>query len=147
MASAGDKIEQPFSGHVESPPLDDLIDRVADEFEQTWTPDSILRLDRILDAIPESGRGAVRDELLALEFEVCFKKGFSVDPDHYVKRFPNFETEIKAVYENVMTSRRLGDYEYYEIIGKGGMGNEPEGGKGAAACADGKCISLPCQAL
>ncbi|MDR2757293.1 MAG: serine/threonine protein kinase [Planctomycetaceae bacterium] len=102
--------------------IDDQIDLWADQFEQSWTDQSILRLKNSLESAPEIIRPAVLTELLAMDIELRFKNGLPVDLNNYTKTFSQYRTEIESAYHNVMTFRQLGEYEFYERIGQGGMG-------------------------
>ncbi|MDR1140245.1 MAG: serine/threonine protein kinase [Planctomycetaceae bacterium] len=102
--------------------LEEQIDFLADQFEQSWTAQSILHLETGMASLPENIRETVLTELLSMEFELRFKNGLPVYLKNYKKLFPQFSTEIETVYKNVMATRQLGEYEYYECVGQGGMG-------------------------
>ncbi|MDR2115128.1 MAG: serine/threonine protein kinase [Planctomycetaceae bacterium] len=103
-------------------PVDEQIDFLADQFEQSWTDQSIFRLGTRITAIPETIRHTILTELLAMDIELRFKNGLPVDLNNYKKTFPQYLTDIESAYNNVMASRQLGEYEFYERIGQGGMG-------------------------
>ncbi|MDR0703713.1 MAG: serine/threonine protein kinase, partial [Planctomycetaceae bacterium] len=111
-----------FFNLVQEHPIDEQIDFLADQFEQSWTDQSILRLESRIAAIPETIRPAASAELLAMDIELRFKNRLPVDLNSYKKTFPQYRTEIESAYNNVMASRQLGEYEFYERIGQGGMG-------------------------
>lgn len=104
-------------------PVAENVDQLADAFEKDWTPKSLENLEKIVDAVEnEEDRSDLLEELLNMEFELRFKKGLPIDQDDYRKRFPRFEKQIQEIYARLLESRRFGNYEYYEIIGKGGLG-------------------------
>ncbi|MDR2441626.1 MAG: serine/threonine protein kinase [Planctomycetaceae bacterium] len=107
---------------VQELPIDEQIDFLADQFEQSWTDQSILRLESRITAIPETIRHTILTELLAMDIELRFKNGLPANLDPYKKTFPQYCAEIESAYQNVMASRQLGEYEFYERIGQGGMG-------------------------
>jgi serine/threonine protein kinase len=103
---------------------DNICDTVADKFEHDWTKKSIDALPSILNEVTNISdhlKTELAAELFQMDIELRFKYGYRVSINKYVQKFPQFETEIKQVYDNVISSRTLGKYEYYENIGKGGM--------------------------
>lgn len=104
-------------------PVDENIDQLADDFEKNWTEESVDLLEAILASVEnKEERRALLDEFLTMEFELRFKNGLRVEPDNYRKRFPRFEKQVDEIYRRLMDSRRFGNYEYFEILGKGGLG-------------------------
>ncbi|MDR3108868.1 MAG: serine/threonine protein kinase, partial [Planctomycetaceae bacterium] len=103
--------------------VDDQIDTLADEFEKTWTSQSIHHLEKIIVSAQEENRHIIFDELVLMDIELRFKNGINVNVDGYVKQFSLYCDHVPALYKKVMSSRQLGEYEYYESIGKGGMGH------------------------
>ncbi|MDR0337376.1 MAG: serine/threonine protein kinase [Planctomycetaceae bacterium] len=105
-----------------NPSLDEQIDSLADQFEHSWTAQSIYHLETTITTLPENIQQTALNELLLMEFELRFKNGLPVHLKNYKKLFPQFSTEIESLYKNIMESRQLGEYEFYECIGQGGMG-------------------------
>ena len=99
------------------------IDHIANNFEQHWTEHFIERLDHLIADVPEELKAAARQELFRVDFEIHFKKGKRVHTGDYIKCFPHYESDIQKAYQCLMSTRRLGEYEYYELLGRGGMGN------------------------
>lgn len=99
------------------------IDRLADAFEQHWTETSIDRLDEWLATLPADQKLDLIREIFHLEFEISFKRGRRLELSDLIERFPCYARTIRSVHEKLMRSRQLGEYEYYESLGKGGMGH------------------------
>ncbi len=103
--------------------LASTVDRLADSFEEGWTEHSIENLEKILAPIPLDQQDEVCREFFTVDIELRFKNSKRVDVDEYARRFPKYVKEAKAAFAKVLASRRLGEYEYYELLGKGGMGH------------------------
>ncbi len=102
--------------------LADEIDALADEFERSWSKKSIDRINAVLKLVPESARTDLLTELLHTEFELRFANGTPVELEFYTAKLPGYAVETETIYRDLMATRRLGGYEYYEKIGNGGMG-------------------------
>jgi serine/threonine protein kinase len=102
--------------------LDEQIDDLADQFEQNWNEQSILTLKNTINTLPKEIQQKALSELLLMEFELRFKNGLPVNLKFYKKLLSQYPTEIETTYNNLLESRKLGGYEFYECIGQGGMG-------------------------
>jgi serine/threonine protein kinase len=96
-----------------------FIDRVAVKFEEYWRESSLTSA---IAELPPDTKPEVFEELFVMEFELRFKNGFNVVLNNYTAKYPQHAVLLSQVYESVMQKRTVGDYEYYEMLDEGGMG-------------------------
>ena len=85
-------------------PIDDLspmphekaVDGLCDEFEGRIRAGEQPRIEDYLPQLPESARQFGFRQLLAVELELRWKAGQSLDPDDYRRRFPEHLTLLEA---------------------------------------------------
>ncbi len=61
-------------------------------------------------------------ELLEIELDCRQRAGTFVDAEDYRVRFPDRAELVDSIFRRVVKTRRLGDYELLEELGRGGMG-------------------------
>ena len=111
-----------------SPPPADLaaspaahIDEVCDEFEQARRTGRPAIIEEFLLRALRGARSALA-ELLEIELDFSQRAGTFVDAEDYRVRFPDRAELVDSVFRRVVKTRRLGDYELLEELGRGGMG-------------------------
>ena len=98
------------------------IDQICDDFEAAWQKGNRIRIETCLKLVNEGARSELLRELLEIELETRKMAGESLQMESYLSRFPDEKTLVKQVFQDVVTPRRLGDYELLELLGHGGMG-------------------------
>lgn len=113
------------------------IDELCDRFDQDLVGGTGPRIEDFLVDAPESARGGLLAELLAMEFEYVRQQGDEPEPSGYVQRFPQQESVITNVFRAAATKPfsgnekssfsvdippHLEDFRLIEEIGCGGMG-------------------------
>jgi serine/threonine protein kinase len=98
------------------------IDEVCDEFEQACRAGQPAMIEEYLLRAPASERDRLLAELLEIELDCRQRAGTFVDADDYRVRFPDRTELVDSIFRRVVKTRRLGDYELLEELGRGGMG-------------------------
>ena len=80
-------------------PVERLIDRIADEFEAAWRADQSAKLEEYLAAVAEDCRGALFQELLAVELQLRREGGEEPRRAEYEARFAEYGDGIRAAFE------------------------------------------------
>ncbi|MCA9208667.1 MAG: hypothetical protein KDA55_09945, partial [Planctomycetales bacterium] len=129
-----------------------LINRVCNQFEETWRDGQRPRVESVVAELDERVRSAALRELIPLEIEYRRSAGETIDPAEYARRFPELPADwlrqqcrsdeaavamqanrpkpakqpsSSATATNATSRdkrRRLGDYELIAKLGSGGMG-------------------------
>lgn len=103
------------------------VDRLCDEFEASWRR-AIERnevrpeVSEFLGRVADDEQADLFRELLEIELDLRCAQGESVSAEEYHRRFPDFVYAVDPVYARAVRSRRLGDYQLFEELGRGGMG-------------------------
>ena len=71
---------------------------------------------------PPSERDRLLGELLEIELDFRQRCGAFLQLEEYRGRFPESADLVESVFRRVVKTRRLGDYELLEELGRGGMG-------------------------
>lgn len=119
-------------------PTSQRIDIVCDSFEAEWLAGKRPDLAAYLAMARESERGELFVELLKLDCDYRQRAGDTPREADYLARFPQYRAEIIAALNlspssstdedqasaesSVQTPERLGAYQLFEKIGRGGMG-------------------------
>ena len=98
------------------------IDRLCDEFEKACQAGKPPLIEDFLLQIPVADRDRLLGELLEIELDVRQRAGEFVQVEDYRTRFPENPNLIESVFRRVVKTRRLGDYQLLEELGRGGMG-------------------------
>ncbi len=98
------------------------IDRVCDEFEARWRAGERPEIEEYLVRVRFADRGKLLAELLEIELEMRAVGGLGSALADYRNRFVDHLQVVEAVYARIVGRRRLGDYELFEELGRGGMG-------------------------
>ncbi len=79
-------------------PLDiqQLLDRVRDEFARAWQPGAAVRIEEYLDRVPSAWRARLLKELLVVEFNLCHTGASTLDIGVYRQRFPGYDDVVRA---------------------------------------------------
>ncbi|MGL4594227.1 MAG: serine/threonine protein kinase [Thermoguttaceae bacterium] len=121
MVDTHDKISEEYESSTELFSMS--VDRIADLFENNWHENSIFHIQDILSSLPDTQKDEARLELFLMDISIRFQRGIRLNLREYIESFPQLEAVIRAAYDDLMQSRQLGEYEYYELLGSGGMGN------------------------
>ncbi len=98
------------------------IDRACDEFEKACRAGKPPMMEEfLLRAAPEE-RDRLLGELLEIELDFRQRSQSFVQVEDYRVRFPENAELVETVFNRVIKTRRLGDYELREELGRGGMG-------------------------
>lgn len=100
-------------------------DEMLDLFEKHWTEKSIMQLPALLASVAAENaaeREEIACDLIITDIQTRFRKGLRFDLPRLIEMFPSYEPAINDAYLYVIKQQRLGEYEYYEQIGSGGMG-------------------------
>jgi serine/threonine protein kinase len=81
-----------------------------------------MRIEDALAQAPGDQWGRLLGEILEIEFDFRQRAGEFVRLEDYCARFPEHVDLVEAVFHRVVKSRRLGDYELLDELGRGGMG-------------------------
>ncbi len=98
------------------------IDEVCDDFERACRAGRPAIIEEFLLRAPPGERDRLLAELLEIELDCRQRTGTFVDADDYRVRFPDRAELVDSVFRRVVKTRRLGDYELLEELGRGGMG-------------------------
>jgi serine/threonine protein kinase len=98
------------------------IDQVCDQFERACQAGNPPLIEEVLIQAPPSERDHLLGELLEIELDFRQRSGAFLQLDDYRGRFPESAGLIEAVFRRIVKTRRLGDYELLDEIGRGGMG-------------------------
>ena len=98
------------------------IDRLCDEFEKACQAGKPPLIEDFFLQIPVADRDRLLGELLEIELDVRQRAGEFVQVEDYRTRFPENPNLIESVFRRVVKTRRLGDYQLLEELGRGGMG-------------------------
>ena len=79
-------------------------------------------IEEFLLRAPVGERNRLLAELLEIELDCSQRAGTFVDSEDYRVRFPDRAELVDSVFRRVVKTRRLGDYELLEELGRGGMG-------------------------
>lgn len=115
-----------------------LLDSIADQFEQDWTPGNLEQLRQFIDQVDVRLQKELIKSLLETEFELLSKKGMTFFPDDYlalgehaaevVKQFApavngNAKVEGSRAHDTDGEEiKQIGPYKLLHQIGEGGMG-------------------------
>ncbi len=91
------------------------------EFERGWRAGSGPRIEDWLDRVSPEERSLLFSELLEIELHARQQRGDLPEEEDYVKRFPEHQEVVAALFTK-WVRKRLGDYEILREIGHGGMG-------------------------
>ena len=103
------------------------VDALCDEFEAALQKGDTVLIEDLLPKIDESQRPALLKELLEIEVQFVAERSASDSTIRNMqaslkKRFPKYHDVIHALFQQVCTLQRIGDYEIIGEIGRGGMG-------------------------
>ena len=103
-------------------PVTGQIDQICDQFERGWRSGPRIRIEDALAQAPADQWGRLLGEVLEIEFDFRQRAGEFVRLEDYCARFPEHVDLVEAVFHRVVKTRRLGDYELLDELGRGGMG-------------------------
>ena len=99
------------------------VDQLCDEFETLVAGKSQPNIDDFLPRIESDYRAELFVQLLAIELESCSDRP---DLRRYVERFPQYQAQVKSVFEELNLLDWVGSsinrFEIIEELGRGGMG-------------------------
>ncbi len=99
------------------------IDQICDEFEQQRASGSQPTIEEFLKQIETKFQSKLFEQILPIELESLDSHPLSSD---YVDRFPQFETQVQAVFSDLQllewTDSKIGRYQIVGELGRGGMG-------------------------
>jgi len=98
------------------------IDQACDQFERACQAGNPPLIEDVLLQSPPGERDRLLGELLEIELDFRQRRGAFVQLDEYRGRFPENADLVEAVFCRTVKTRRLGDYELLEELGRGGMG-------------------------
>ncbi len=101
-------------------------------YEQTWSPERVLSIEKCLEMVSEDEREDLFERLYEIDLYQGFSHRAALPQQNYLDRFPLYRQIIVSVYNHiskesiVVNTDRIGKkIEHYRIdgiIGKGGMG-------------------------
>jgi serine/threonine protein kinase len=98
------------------------IDRACDEFEKACRAGNVPMIEEfLLRAVPDD-RDRLLAELLEIELDFRQRSRSFVQVEDYRVRFPDQAELVDKVFNRIVRTRLLGDYELQEELGRGGMG-------------------------
>ncbi len=98
------------------------IDQVCDQFEVACRAGNPPPIEEVLLQAPPGERDRLLGELLEIELDFRQRSGAFLQLEEYRGRFPECAKLVEGVFQRVVKTRRLGDYELLEELGHGGMG-------------------------
>jgi len=98
------------------------IDQACDQFERAWREGKPPLIEEVLLQSPPGERDRLLGELLEIELDFRQRGGAFLQLEEYRGRFPENADLVEAVFRRTVKTRRLGDYELVEELGRGGMG-------------------------
>ena len=98
------------------------IDQVCDQFEKGCQAGKPPLIEEVLLQAPPGERDRLLGELLEIELDFRQRSGAFLQLEEYRGRFPESADLVESVFRRVVKTRRLGDYELLEELGRGGMG-------------------------
>ena len=99
-----------------------LIDRICDEFEQSWKLGRPTTIEQQLRKVSPGDRSALFRELLEIEIEIRSARNDEFNVGEYLDRFPQEAELTDLIFRKIVRRKKLGDYELLDEIGHGGMG-------------------------
>ena len=98
------------------------IDRACDEFEKACRAGKPPMIEEVLMRAAPEERDRLLGELLEIELDFRQRSQSFVQVEDYRVRFPESAELVDTIFNRVVKTRRLGDYELQEELGRGGMG-------------------------
>ena len=95
---------------------------MCDQFEKSCQAGNPPLIEEVLLQAPPGERDRLLGELLEIEFDFRQRGGAFLQLEEYRGRFPESADLVESVFRRVVKTRRLGDYELLEELGRGGMG-------------------------
>ncbi len=103
-------------------PSTDRIDQMCDQYEKACQAGNPPLIEEVLLQAPPSERDRLLGELLEIELDFRQRSGSFLQLEEYRGRFPESANLVESVFRRIVKTRRLGDYELLEELGRGGMG-------------------------
>lgn len=113
-------------------------DLLADEFERAWKSPTPPRIESFLERVPDSQRGELLRELVALEIQIRRAAGETLRAKDYLERFPSESALVTELLDTAVgetesmqsplprprddVPERIGDYRVLNVIAVHGQG-------------------------